>query len=64
MNPTKLLREGLRSAGKLLSPKGDFPPLETVWPDNGGSCLCPRGEDWLSPKNPVDLSISMETRFI
>ena len=57
MNPTKLLREGLRSAGKLLSPKGDFPPLETVWPDNGGSCLCPRGEDWLSPKNPVDLSV-------
>lgn len=57
MNPQKVLREGLRSAGKLLSPKGDFPPLEQLWPDNGGSCILPRGAEWLHPREAVDLSV-------
>lgn len=57
MNPKKLLKEAGRSVGKLLSPKGDFPPLEELWPDVGGSCRIVRDEGWLHPAHPVDLSI-------
>ena len=56
MNPGKILKEAARSAGKLLSPRGDFPPLEELWPDKGGSCRVERDEGWLRPEDPVDLS--------
>ena len=57
MNPGKLLKEAARSAGKLLSPRGDFPSLEELWPDKGGSCRVERDEGWLQPEDPVELSV-------
>lgn len=56
MNVPKIAREGLRSVGKLFSPKGaQEDTLEALWPDRGGSCIRNRGKSWLEAQ--VDLSI-------
>ena len=56
MNVPKIAREGLRSVGKLFSPKGaQEDTLEALWPDRGGSCIRDRGKSWLEAQ--VDLSI-------
>ena len=59
MNIQKIAREGLRSTGKLFSPRGTqedpSAALEALWPDAGGSCILDRGEAWKTAQ--VDLSI-------
>lgn len=61
MKVTKLLREGCRTAKNLLRPKMDmtdgFQTLERVWPDLKGECYVDRPADWLTPEDPVVLSV-------
>lgn len=59
MNIRKILKEGLRSVGKLFSPARPgadaWQTLESLWPDPQGSCILDRGAAW--PEAAVDLSI-------
>ena len=61
MKISKLLREGARTAGNLLQPKMNivdgFQTLETIWPDTKGECYVDRPADWLTPEDPVSLSV-------
>ena len=61
MNPGKLCREALRTAGNLLRPRcaisDGFAFLQTVYPDLGGESHVNRGDSWLTPETEVDISV-------
>ncbi len=61
MKAAKLLQEGARTARNLLRPKMDiadgFQTLESVWLDTKGECYVDRPAGWLTPENPVEVSV-------
>ena len=61
MKAAKFLREGTRTARNLLRPRMDiadgFTALERVWPDTKGKCYVNRQAGWLTPEDPVAVSV-------